>query len=156
VVRDGCVGSDDWVSVPLPHVLYLNTAILGVSSFAVEFARAALRKGETKRCVHWLTLTLFLALAFLAGQIAAWRKLISEGLFLASNPGSLFVYLISGAHGLHLLGGIVALGVVCLLFHRWKDRAKQQTAVDIIAHYWHFMDGLWIYLLVLLLLTIQR
>jgi cytochrome c oxidase subunit III len=156
VVKDRWVGSDDWVSVPLPHVLYFNTCILLASSVAVELARSAMRSGATKLCIRWLGVTWVLAFAFLGGQVAAWRELISKRLFLSSNPGSLFVYLISGAHGLHLLGGIVALSFVCLFFRRWKERAKQQTAVDIIAHYWHFMDGLWIYLLVLLIITIQR
>jgi cytochrome c oxidase subunit 3 len=156
VVKARWVDGDDWISVRLPRVLYLNTAILLVSSFAIEFARSSVKSRESKKCIRWLFLTLLLGLAFLGGQIAAWRELVSRGLYLASNPGSFFIYLISGAHGLHLLGGIVALAFVCVFFNRWKDKAKQEIAVDVIALYWHFMDGLWIYLLVLLFITLQR
>jgi cytochrome c oxidase subunit 3 len=156
VVRARWVGSDDWISVPLPHVLYWNTAILLASSFTIEFARLSLRNKGSKDCTRWLLATLILGLAFLAGQIVAWRELVNEGLYLASNPGSFFIYLISGTHGLHLLGGIAALGFVAAFFNRWTQRAKQEIAVGVVALYWHFMDGLWIYLLALLFITVQR
>jgi cytochrome c oxidase subunit 3 len=148
--------STDWVSIPIPHVLYANTAILLGSSFAIEFARFSLRAGGGKKCVRWIGVTLLLGLAFVAGQIVAWRELVSRGLHLASNPGSFFFYLITGAHGLHMLAGIVSLTFVCLLISRPAPRAKQQAALDTIALYWHFMAGLWVYLLALLFIAIQR
>jgi len=156
IVKARWSGSDDWVSVALPHVLYLDTAILLVSSVTIEFARSALQKRGSRGCVRWLFVTLGLGLAFLAGQIVAWRDLVTRGLYLGSNPGSFFIYMISATHGIHLLGGIAALAVIGLLFHRWKQKRKQETAVSAIALYWHFMDALWIYLLVLLFITIQR
>jgi cytochrome c oxidase subunit 3 len=156
VVKARWSGSDDWISVALPHVLYLNTAILLVSSLTIEFARNALQKRGSRNCVRWLFVTLALGLVFLAGQIVAWRDLVSRGLYLSSNPGSFFIYMISATHGVHVLGGIVALAIVGLLFRRWKQKRKQETAVSVIALYWHFMDALWIYLLVLLFITVQR
>jgi cytochrome c oxidase subunit 3 len=156
VVRARWVGSDDWISVPLPHVLYWNTAILLVSSVTIELARLSLRNKESKNCTRWLVATLILGLAFLAGQIVAWRELVNEGLYLASNPGSFFIYVISGTHGLHLAGGIAALAFVAVFFNRWSQNAKQQVAVRVVAIYWHFMDGLWLYVLALLFVTIQR
>ncbi|HTZ73343.1 MAG TPA: cytochrome c oxidase subunit 3 [Candidatus Aquilonibacter sp.] len=156
VVKARWSGSDDWVSVALPRVLYLDTAILLVSSLTIEFARNALRKHGSRDCVRWLFVTLALGLAFLAGQVVAWRDLVSRGLYLGSNPGSFFIYMISATHGLHVLGGIAALAIVGFLFHRWKQKRKQETAVSAIALYWHFMDALWIYLLVLLFITVQR
>lgn len=156
IVRARWVGSDDWISVPLPHVLYWNTAILLVSSLTIELARISLRKKKSKDCIRWLVATLILGLAFLAGQIVAWRELVNEGLYLASNPGSFFIYVISGTHGLHLAGGIAALAFVAVFFNRWSQNAKQQVAVGVVAIYWHFMDGLWLYVLALLFVTIQR
>lgn len=156
VVKERWATSEDWISVALPHILYLNTAILLVSSVTLEFARAAQRDAKTKKCAHWLVVTLLLGLAFVCGQIAAWRQLVSRGLHLGSNPGSFFIYVISGTHGFHLLGGISALSFVVIFFSRWREKAKQETAVNVIALYWHFMDALWIYLLALLFITIER
>jgi cytochrome c oxidase subunit 3 len=134
----------------------LNTAILLLSSLTIELARLSLRTKRSRDCIRWIFATLLLGIAFLSGQIVAWRELVSRGLYLASNPGSFFIYLISGTHGLHLLGGIVALAFVTVFFNRWGAGEKQQTAVSVIAMYWHFMDGLWVYLLVLLFVTIQK
>lgn len=150
------VDSKDWVSVSLPHILYLNAAILLVSSLTIEFACSSLRANRGRLGGRWLSLTLVLGFAFLGGQLIAWRQLVSRGVYLASNPGSFFFYLITAAHGLHLLGGIAALAYVTLLSGRLERKGKRQAAASAVALYWHFMDGLWLYLLTLLFITIQR
>ncbi len=155
VVRARWVNSDDWVSVPLPHVLYLNTAILLLSSLTLEFARRSLRTRGSKYCIRWLLATFVLGLIFLGGQILAWRELVQERLYVASNPGSFFIYVISATHGLHLLGGITVLGFVSFFLNRWQ-KIKQASALSAMALYWHFMDGLWMYLLALLFITIEK
>jgi cytochrome c oxidase subunit 3 len=156
LVKARWVNSADWISVELPHVLYFNTAILILSSLTIELARRSLRTKRSRNCIRWIFATLLLGIAFLSGQIMAWRELVLRGLYLASNPGSFFIYLISGAHALHLLGGIAALAFIAIFFNRWGKGAKQETAVSVIALYWHFMDGLWIYLLILLFVAIQK
>ena len=103
-----------------------------------------------------MLLTLILGLVFLAGQLVAWQQLVARGLYLASNPGSFFIYLISGVHGFHLLGGIGALTFIVIFFNTWEEKLKQETAVSVIALYWHFMDALWIYLLIMLFITVQK
>jgi len=92
-----------------------------------------------------------LGLLFLLGQVVAWRQLLLQGIFVASNPGSSFFYVFTGLHGLHLLGGVGALLYVAL---RNFERAKVSRAVaaEIVGHYWHFMDALWVFLLLLLYL----
>lgn len=150
------IHSKDWVSIPLPHLLYANTAIILISSLTIELARASCRSHAGKRYAAWLYTTLLLGIVFLAGQIAAWQDLTARGVYLASNPGSLFFFLITGAHGIHLLAGIIAVACVALGTNRLKNAGIQQTAADVIALYWHFLDGLWIYLLVLLLISVQR
>ena len=150
------VDSKDWVSVPLPHILYWNAAILLVSSATIEFARLSLKANRSRLCGRWLYLTLMLGFTFLAGQLIAWQELVSRGVYLVSDPGSFFFYLITAVHGLHLLGGIAALAYVALFSGRLERKGKQQTAVSAVALYWHFMDGLWLYLLTLLFVTIQR
>lgn len=148
--------STEWFSIPLPRALYLNTAILLGSSLTIEFARFSQRAGASKECVRWIRITLLLGVAFIAGQIVAWRELISRGLHLASNPGSFFFFLITGAHGLTLVAAIVSLISVSFLVSPTTRKLRRQTALDSTALYWHFMTGLWACLLVLLLVTLQR
>jgi cytochrome c oxidase subunit III len=155
VLESRWANSRDWVPVPLPRVLYVNTAILLISSATIEIARRAQRRGSNGRAVAWLAGTLLLGLMFVAGQLVAWSDLVARGLYLASNPGSLFIYVITGAHGLHLLGGVTLLAIVALFLPRWTPAGKA-TGVDVAAVYWHFMDALWVYLLVLLFITVQR
>ncbi|HKV46959.1 MAG TPA: cytochrome c oxidase subunit 3 [Candidatus Acidoferrales bacterium] len=156
LVKQRWATSEDWVSIALPNVLYVNTGILLASSLSLEFARRALLRNGSGKCARWLFLTLMLGFVFLAGQLVAWQQLVTRGLYLASNPGSFFIYLISGVHGFHLLGGVVVLTFIVIFFNRWKDKPKQETAVSVIALYWHFMDALWIYLLAMLFITVQK
>jgi cytochrome c oxidase subunit III len=158
----------DWGEVQLPWVLlFINTAILLVSSLTMEGARRGMARrvalapvgsipgvllGE-ERNFPWLGVTVVLGLAFLVGQGIAWDELRSRGFFVSTNPDSSFVYLLTGAHALHLLGGIIALfwaGITSLLHRPVEGR---RIVVDVVAWYWHFMAVLWIYVFALLALA---
>lgn len=145
VVRKGL--SNDWRPTPLPRVLWLNTLVLLASSLTIERSRKLFETGQRRSFAVWWMITTSLGLAFIGGQWSAWRELSGRGVYLASNPSSAFFYLLTAAHGVHLLGGICALLFVVVLARR---RLLSQTAVDVSAIYWHFMDGLWLYLLLLL------
>jgi cytochrome c oxidase subunit 3 len=147
VVRKGL--ADDWVETLLPHILYLNTLVLMASSVTFEISRWSLAKGLGERFAAWLYATVALGLAFVGGQLLAWRELAQRGVYLSTNPSSSFFYLLTAAHGLHLLGGIVALAYLAFKARDIARGVKKQTAVDVTAIYWHFMDGLWIYILIL-------
>jgi len=149
------VHSKDWTSVRLPHILYFNTAILLVSSLTIELARLSLSREAFKRSVSWLWFTLILGIVFVAGQVVAWKEIVLRGLYLTSNPGSFFFYFLTAAHGVHLLGGMLALSYVIVFAGGLVRRGRQKTAVSTVAFYWHFMDALWIYLLALLLTSVQ-
>lgn len=151
VVRKGA--SNDWRHFTLPSVLYLNTLILVASSVSLEVARkrvasfmAAGRVGKANP-VHWLYLTLGLGLAFVGGQYVAWRQLSAQGLYLATNPSSSFFYVFTAAHALHLIGGLGGLGRVIA---KLKNSSLRRATLDATSRYWHFMDVLWVYLLLLL------
>jgi cytochrome c oxidase subunit 3 len=146
--------SRDWVSISLPPILYVNSAILVVSSVTIELARLAANRD--RRATSWLWVTLLLGFAFVGGQLLAWRELVARGLYVASNPGSFFFYFLTGIHGLHLVGGILVLACVVLFAGRLARKGQQKTAVSVVALYWHFMDGLWLYLFTLLFMTIQH
>jgi cytochrome c oxidase subunit 3 len=151
VVRKGM--STDWVSTALPSVIYLNTFVLLSSSLTLEISRRSLPSGRVKRFSRWLNVTVFLGLAFVAGQLIAWRQLALRGIYLATNPSSSFFYLLTAAHGVHLVGGIIAL--FYLVFRvRSITVARRPVSVDLTAIYWHFMDALWIYILLLLMVRL--
>ena len=143
VVRQGL--SSDWRPISLPPILWLNTAVILASSATIERA-----KRDRHPCLSWLAATSALGLIFLAGQYIAWQQLRSAGVYLASNPSSSFFYLLTGAHGLHIMGGILALFYVVSKAWLRPLWTRQQAAVEAMALYWHFMDGLWLYLFFLL------
>jgi len=148
--------SNDWVQLPFPRVLLLSTALILASSAAIEMARRKLRAALSAVYSRWLFITVLLGLAFLAAQLVAWRQLARRGVYVATNPHSSFFYLLTGAHGLHLLGGLLGLTFLWLRSRRpviEKELvARRKAATDAVAIYWHFMDALWIYLFLLLFL----
>jgi len=149
VVRKGM--SFDWVLFRVPRVLWLNTFLLMASSVTLELSRRSLGAGAAKEFVRWLSATVVLGLGFLGGQLIAWRELAARGIYLATNPGSSFFYVLTATHGIHLLGGVVALAYVFLRARRIAFGGARRTPVDVTAIYWHFMDALWIYVFFVLL-----
>jgi len=147
IVRKGA--ANDWGAIEMPRVLWLNTAILVASSFTLAHARKRFLAHDEDGFRHWWGVTTILGVFFLAGQIVAWRQLAAAGVFLATNPSSSFFYVFTAAHGLHLAGGI--LGLLLVAF-RPTHRLTRGTATEIAAMYWHFMDGLWVFLFAVLLL----
>src|ERR1700722_19513180 len=149
IVRRGL--GTDWQRTPIPPVLWFNTAVLLISSVTIIVARKKLASGEREAFQSLWWVTTGLGMLFLAGQIVAWRQLAAAGMLLATNPSSSFFYVLTAAHGAHLAGGIFAL--LYVTFRQWKrSRISQATAAELTSIYWHFMDGLWVFLLVLLTL----
>jgi cytochrome c oxidase subunit III len=156
VVETRWIHSKQWLPIPVPGVLYVNTMILLASSVTVGFAQSSSSKGKRKRSALLLSATLLLGCTFVVGQIIAWRELVSKGIYLASNAGSLFFYVITAMHALHLAGGVIALAYVILRANHLQGAGLEQAATESVALYWHFMDGLWVYLLILLLVSGRR
>jgi len=151
VVRQG--SANDWRHLTLPGILYLNTVVLLASSVALEVARRQVRAfmgGRGATVTHparWLYITLFLGVLFVAGQYVAWLQLRSQGLYLATNPNSSFFYVLTAMHALHVSGG---LGGLVRVIYRLNKSILRKSTLDATSRYWHFMDALWVYLLVLL------
>ena len=144
-------GSNLWVAIHLPRVLWVNTFVLLGSSYTLEVARRRLSLADLSGFRKFWSVTTALGLLFVAGQFVAWRQLVAQGLYIASNQASSFFYIFTGAHAVHLLGGIGALLFVS--FRKFEKAAVSlPTAAEITSYYWHFMDGLWIFLLTLLYL----
>src|SRR5256712_10607400 len=102
-------GEADWRVGPLPPVLWLTTATILASRITLQQARRHGQRAAMTGPRTWLVVPTLLGLAFLAGQLLAWPQLAAAGIYLATNPHSSFFYLLTGAHGLHLTGGIGAL-----------------------------------------------
>jgi cytochrome c oxidase subunit 3 len=140
-----------WMPIHLPAILWVNTLILLGSSAAIERARKHLLLGDFSVFRSSWLLTTGLGLAFLVGQLIVWRQLVAQGIYVATNQASGFFYIFTALHGVHLIGGVTALMYVS---QRKIDAKKVPLAVvvDVTSYYWHFMDGLWIFLLALLYL----
>ncbi|HXG91844.1 MAG TPA: cytochrome c oxidase subunit 3 [Blastocatellia bacterium] len=143
-------GVSDWVSLQMPPVLWVNTAMILMSSVTIELARRALKRGDYEKLNRWLVLTTLLGIGFLVGQLIAWRQLAAQGIYVNTHPHSSFFYLMTGVHGLHLFGGVIALIYTTVSALRLRIGIQKRAAVRVTALYWHFMDGLWVYLFLLL------
>lgn len=142
----------DWRSVPVPRLLWFNTAVLALSSVALHGAQVAAHRDRIDGVKAGLLASGASALVFLAGQLLAWRELADSGYFLA-NPAVAFFYLLTAMHGLHLVGGLAVLGRTTVrAWHGWgMDRLS--LSVELCAMYWHFLLLVWLALFGLLSLT---
>jgi cytochrome c oxidase subunit 3 len=120
-----------------------------VSSYTLEKARQRLSGADLAGFRKLWRVTTILGVSFLAGQIIAWLQLVASGLYIASNQATSFFYIFTAAHAVHLLGGIGALLFVAVRNFD-KGKISLQTAAKITSYYWHFMDGLWVFLVLLL------
>ena len=143
----------DWQALPVPALLWLNTAILILSSIALQWARVAAGREHADGVRRGLLAGGALAFAFLVGQFLVWRQLGSLGYFVDTNPSNSFFYLITGLHGVHLLGGLVAWFRASLRLWRGVGVNKIRLSVDLCAIYWHFLLLVWLVMFGLLLVT---
>jgi cytochrome c oxidase subunit III len=141
--------SADWRPLSPPRVLWVSTAILALSSVALERARRGLRTWNVGAARRGVVATGVLGALFLCGQVLGWRALAAQGVFLATNPHSSFFYMLTGLHGLHLMGGLIWLVPVTLRVRR-MEYTPGTDALGLVALYWHFLGALWLYLVYLL------
>jgi cytochrome c oxidase subunit 3 len=146
-------GVPGWQSVALPPSLWVSTFILLASSVTMEWTRKRMSRGNTASAKVWMGATAGLGLAFLVGQLVAWNQLADAGVYLASTLHSSFLYILTGIHAIHLLGGLSALGYVTTQIFRNRYSATNHEPVVLCATYWHFMDGLWVFLFLLFTLA---
>ncbi|MBL6459411.1 cytochrome c oxidase subunit 3 [Belnapia sp. T6] len=139
----------DWSPPPRPGLLWANTAVLVLASIALHHAVHAAKRGRRDAVASSLLVGGTAGLFFVLGQLLAWRELASAGYLPANNPADAFFYLITALHGLHLLGGLVALGRTGTTLRR-APLARLQLSLELCASYWHFLMAAWIVLFVAL------
>jgi cytochrome c oxidase subunit 3 len=138
----------DWREMPLPDLLWINTAVLIASSITIELARSIFRRGRFSAARIWLATTAALGALFVAGQLIAWRQMVEAGFYLPTSPHSSFFFILTGLHAAHLLGGLSFLGY--LVAQRVAQSESLSRRIDLCSTYWHFVDGLWVCLLAVL------
>jgi cytochrome c oxidase subunit 3 len=144
----------DWRPVAEPGILWANTALLVAGSFGMQMASSALGRGKFALANLGMLAGGLCAIAFLAGQWLAWRQLQAAGYYAAGNPANAFFYVLTGLHGLHLLGGLLVWGRAAARLSRGQapgDRTR--LSVELCTVYWHYLLLVWFVLFGLLLIT---
>jgi cytochrome c oxidase subunit III len=139
----------NWYEFKLPDIFFLNTAVIVLSSITLHLSYTAFKQKKEQPYKMWLVATFVLGLLFVVLQYKGWEALNAMGATFTVNPSSSFIYLISGVHAAHVLGGIVALMVA--MAHAWylpfKPTLKRRQRFELVVQYWHFVDVLWVYLI---------
>lgn len=140
----------NWTVFSLPKPFYFSTVLIFMSSITMHLAMRAVKRNQLNSVKINLIITLGLGLAFIFSQFLGWTALVKQGVYFVGNPSGSFLYAITGVHIAHLIGGIIALMVVGGKSLMGKYNSTNYLGMSLCATYWHFLDGLWIYLFVFL------
>ncbi|MFN0274304.1 MAG: heme-copper oxidase subunit III [Chitinophagales bacterium] len=150
--------SNNWIIVTLPQLFQYSTLVALISSITMQAAYIAFKRNKIYLYRAFITTTFFLGASFLMLQINGWQQLAASGATLSSHPAASFIYVISGAHFVHIAGGVVALFIFAVkaftVYHTPVDtlilniNPDKQVGVELMTTYWHFVDILWIYLFI--------
>lgn len=143
----------NWLEFELPSLFYVNSVVLLISSISMQFAFLSAKRNNFSNMRVGLIITIVLGLAFLFGQLKAWGQLIEIKAFLVGNPAGSFIYLLSGSHGAHLIGGLIFLLIVLFMDFKADKNSKSMLWIELCTTFWHFLDGLWVYLFLFLILN---
>jgi len=146
----------NWLEFSIPTIFYVNTLVILASSITLHAAYGAFKREADGAYKLLLVLTFVLGIAFIVLQYLGWEELAAAGVPLKINPSGDFIYAISGLHAVHVIGGITALAVALVMAFIRKLRVSpaRQLRLELTLTYWHFVDILWIYLI--LFLSLQR
>jgi cytochrome c oxidase subunit 3 len=143
-----------WAEIVMPWHFYVNSAIIVLSSITLLVAIRAARRDNLDLLKIMISVTVVLGLAFLAGQLLAFQELVAlNEYFTGGNVSHSFIYVLTGAHGVHVVSGVIFLIVVFTSTLRYKVHSKRMDQLEMCATYWHFLGILWLYLFVFLLIN---
>lgn len=145
----------NWLEFRLPDIFFVSTAVIILSSITLHYAYLGFKQGKERQYKGLLIATFLLGLLFVVLQYQGWQALNEIGATFTVNPSSSFIYVISGLHVAHVLGGVTALTVA--LTHAYvlpfKPTLRRKQRFELVAQYWHFVDVLWVYLVVFFMLN---
>jgi cytochrome c oxidase subunit 3 len=143
----------NWLEFSIPDLMYISTGIILLSSISMHWAFAAARKDQLESMKLALAITTVLGLGFLVTQWLSWGSLVESGVYFVGNPAGSFIYVLSGLHGFHLVSALIFLLVVLYKSFKYKVHSRKMLSMEMCTTYWHFLDGLWIYLFIFLVLN---
>lgn len=141
----------NWLKFDLPQVFWVSSGLILLSSITMNWAMMAAKKDNYASVTLALLLTTILGFGFMICQFLGWRMLYSQGIVFSGNPSASFLYVITGFHIAHLIGGLIAILVVLFKSRGKVYNSKNLIGIQNCAIYWHFLDGLWIYLFIFLM-----
>ena len=143
----------DWLIFEFPKLFITTSIIIVISSITMQLAYWNAKKNNLLGLRINLALTAVLAIAFVIGQWYSWEELVAQDVYWVGNVAGSFIYLFTGLHGLHLIGGIIFLTVVLVNAFKYKVHSKSMAQIEMCTTYWHFLGGLWLYLYLFLILN---
>lgn len=147
----------NWLSFDLPDLFYVTTGAILMSSLTMHWAYFAVKKDNFEMAKVAISITAVLGLGFVVGQFLGWMQLVENGVHLvgrdASGVSGSFLYIISGLHGLHVISGVVVLMFALVAVFKMKVHSKSLSQIEMATTYWHFLDALWLYLFLFLILN---
>jgi cytochrome c oxidase subunit 3 len=143
----------DWVPMTEPQLLWVNTVMLVLASVAFQWTRNHATSGRSEMIRPGLIVTGALTVGFLVGQIMAWQQLNASGQYVTTNPSNAFFYLLTGIHGLHILGGMYVWARATARAFGDRDADAVKHSVELCTIYWHFLLLVWLVLFGLMLST---
>jgi len=144
----------DWHAMPLPRILWWNTALIMLSSVVLDYGRRCANQSRWGSAAAAVGGAGLLGLLFLMGQLDAWRQLAQAGISVPTGPFAASFYMMTGLHALHLMAALALLGWGA--WRLWRGALDDEVAVrgvaSLCATFWHFLGGLWLYLFAMMLL----
>ncbi len=144
----------NWLQFTLPSMFWVSTGLILASSASVNWALIAAKKDQYKQITYALGLTILLGIGFCITQILGWSELTQGGIYFAgktSNPSGSFLYILSGVHLAHIFSALIYCAVILKKSFQNKYNSKNIAGVRHCGIFWHFLDGLWVYLFIFLL-----
>ncbi|MEO9475580.1 MAG: cytochrome c oxidase subunit 3 [Cyclobacteriaceae bacterium] len=143
----------NWALVEFPSMFAVTSVIIVLSSLSIHFAYISAKRNNLFNIRLGLVVTGLLAIAFTVGQYMSWGQLVNQEVFFVGNPSGSFIYVFTGLHVAHLIGGLIFLSVVLYNSFKYKVHSKSLAQMEMCITYWHFLGGLWLYLYLFLILN---
>jgi cytochrome c oxidase subunit 3 len=143
----------NWLEYKMPSMLYVSSVVILLSSLTMHLSYLAAKKNNFFNLKLGLVVTVLLGIGFLYTQFESWKQLVEMDVYFVGNPAGSFMYVLTGVHAFHLISGVIFLIIVLISSLRDKVHSKNLDLMEMGGTYWHFLDGLWIYLFIFLLLN---
>jgi len=144
----------NWLEFAIPNMFYISTVVILLSSITLHRSYKSFLAGKEGMYKTLLIISFILGITFLVLQYFGWQDMFAVGVDLKGNVSGSFVYLITGVHALHIIGGLAAIivAIVHAFTLRYRVTDKRKLRFELTLHYWHFVDLLWVYLFGFILL----